>query len=155
MRGRLWTLAGERRLFGYRRPHVLLRREGHSVNHKKTQRIYLEEGLFMRKWKGRKKAGGAREPALSVVMLNAGWSVDFIHDQFAYGQRFCIFNFIDDVTKECLAAVVDTAISGCHVARELKTLIERHGKPGLIVSYHGTEFTSNAMLAWSEEAWVP
>jgi putative transposase len=61
---------------------------------------------------------------------------------------------IDDVTKECLAAVVDTSISGRRVARELTALIARRGKPGLIVSDHGTEFTSNAMLAWSEETGV-
>ena len=62
---------------------------------------------------------------------------------------------IDDGTKECLAAVVDTSISGRRVARELTTLIARRGKPGLIVSDHGTEFTSNAMLAWTEETGVP
>lgn len=155
LRERLRTLAGERRRFGYRRLHVLLRREGHSVNHKKTQRIYREEGLSVRKRKGRKKASGTRAPLLSVVMPNARWSVDFVHDQFAHGRRFRIFNVIDDVTKECLAAVVDTSISGRRVARELTTLIERRGKPGLIVSDHGTEFTSNAMLAWSENAGVP
>ena len=155
LRERLRTLAGQRRRFGYQRLHVLLRREGHSVNHKKTQRIYREEGLSVRKRKGRKKACGTRAPLLSVVMPNARWSVDFVHDQFAHGRRFRIFNVIDDVTKECLAAVVDTSISGRRVARELPTLIERRGKPGLIVSDHGTEFTSNAMLAWSEEAGVP
>jgi putative transposase len=61
----------------------------------------------------------------------------------------------DDVTKECLAAVVDTSISGRRVARGLTALIARRGKPRLIVSDHGTEFTSNAMLAWSEETGVP
>ncbi|MBB3571255.1 transposase InsO family protein [Rhizobium sp. BK491] len=45
----------------------------------------------------------------------------------------------------------DTSISGRRVARELTTLIERRGKPGMIVSDNGTEFTSNAILAWSTE----
>ena len=62
---------------------------------------------------------------------------------------------IDDVTKECLAAVVDTSISGRRVARELTALVARRGKPDLIVSDHRTEFTSNAMLAWSKETGVP
>ena len=88
-------------------------------------------------------------------MPNARWSVDFVHDQFADGRRFRVFNVVDDVTKECLAAVVDTSISGRRVARELTALVERRGKPSLIVSDHGTEFTSNAMLAWSEDAKVP
>ena len=159
LRERLRALASERRRFGYRRLHVLLRREGHVVNRKKTQRLYREEGLSVRKRRGRKRRGrkkatGTRAPLLTVAAPNARWSVDFVHDQFAQGRRFRIFNVIDDVTKECLAAVVDTSISGRRVARELTALIARRGRPGLIVSDHGTEFTSNAMLAWCEETGV-
>ena len=104
---------------------------------------------------GGRRRPGTRAPLLTVTRPNARWSVDFVHDQFAQGRRFRIFNVIDDVTKECLAAVVDTSISGRRVARELTALVEQHGKPDLIVSDHGTEFTSNAMLAWSEDAGVP
>ena len=154
LRERMRALAGERRRFGYRRLHVLLRREGLVMNRKKTQRLYREEGLSVRKRRGRKKATGTRAPLLTVAVPNARWSVDFVHDQFSHGRRFRIFNVIDDVTKECLAAVVDTSISGRRVARELTAVIARRGKPGLIVSDHGTEFTSNAMLAWTEEAGV-
>jgi len=154
LRERMRVLAGERRRFGYRRLHVLLRREGLVMNRKKTQRLYREEGLSVRKRRGRKKATGTRAPLLTVAVPNARWSVDFVHDQFAQGRRFRVFNVIDDVTKECLAAVVDTSISGRRVARELSAVIARRGKPGLIVSDHGTEFTSNAMLAWTEEAGV-
>ncbi len=82
---------------------------------------------------------------------NARWSLDFVHDQFACGRRFRILNIVDDVTRECLAAIPDTSISGRRVARELTTLIEQRGKPGMIVSDNGSEFTSNAMLAWAEE----
>jgi len=86
-----------------------------------------------------------------VTRPNARWSIDFVHDQFAHGRRFRILNVTDDVTKECLAAIPDTSISGKRVARELSAPVERRGKPGLIVSNHGAEFTSNAMLAWSGE----
>ena len=154
LRERMRALAGERRRFGYRRLHVLLRREGLVMNRKKTQRLYREEGLSVRKRRGRKKATGTRATLLTVAVPNARWSVDFVHDQFSHGRRFRIFNVIDDVTKECLAAVVDTSISGRRVARELTAVIARRGKPGLIGSDHGTEFTSNAMLAWTEEAGV-
>jgi putative transposase len=154
LRERLRELAGERRRFGYRRLHVLLRREDVVVNRKKVQRLYREEGLSVRRRKGRKKATGARAPILVEARPNARWSVDFVHDQFVHGRRFRIFNVIDDVTKECLAAVVDTSISGHRVARELTDLIERRGKPTLIVSDNGTEFTSNAMLAWTEKTGV-
>lgn len=154
LRLRLRELAGEQRRFGYRRLHVLLRHEGHVVNRKKTQRLYREEGLSVRRRRGRKRATGTRAPLLVETKPNARWSIDFVHDQFASGRRFRILNIIDDVTKECLAAIPDTSISGRRVARELAGIICWRGKPGMIVSDHGTEFTSNAMLAWTQAAGV-
>jgi len=147
LRARLRELGAERRRFGYRRLHVMLRQEGLVVNRKKTQRLYREEGLSVRCRRGRKRAAGTRAPLLTVASPNARWSIDFVHDQLADGRRIRILNVLDDVTKECLAAIPDTSISGKRVARELSALIERRGRPGLIVSDHGTEFTSNAMLA--------
>jgi len=85
---------------------------------------------------------------------NARWSLDFVHDQMASGQRFRVLNVIDDVTKQCLAAIPDTSISGRRVARELTTLVARYGKPKLIVSDNGTEFTSNGILLWAKQAGV-
>ena len=105
----------------------------------------------MRKRKGRKRAAGSRAPIPIEVRPNARWSVDFVHDQLSDGRRFRILNVIDDVTKECLAAIADTSISGRRVARELDAIVAWRGRPDLIVSDHGTEFTSNAMLAWSQE----
>jgi transposase InsO family protein len=122
------------RRFGYRRLHVILRRDGHVLNHKRTQRLYREEGLSVRRRRSRKRAIGTRAPLVTEALANARWSVDFVQDQFADGRRFRILNVIDDVTKESLAAVVDTSISGRRVARELTALIERRGKPGVIVS---------------------
>jgi putative transposase len=150
LRQRLRELAGEQRRFGYRRLHVLLRHEGHHLNRKKTQRLYREEGLSVRRRRGRKRALGIRAPIIMPTAPNARWSLDFVHDQFGSGRRFRILNVIDDVTKECLGAIPDTSISGKRVARELDEIIRRRGKPGLIVSDNGTEFTSNAMLAWTK-----
>jgi len=62
-----------------------------------------------------------------------------------------VLNIVDDVKRECLAAIPDTSISGRRVARELTDPISRRGKPWMIVSDHGTEFTSNAILAWSKD----
>src|SRR3979490_309690 len=87
---------------------------------------------------------------LRITSPIARWSLNFVHDQFACGRRFRILNVVDDVTQECLAAIPDTSISGRRVAHELTALIEQRGKPGMIVSDNGTEFTSNAMLAWAE-----
>ena len=77
-----------------------------------------------------------------------------MHDQMASGRRFRVLNVVDDVTRECLAAVPDTSISGRRVVRELTELIAQRGKPGMIVSDNGTELTSNAVLAWCGEIGV-
>ena len=105
------------------RPHVLLR-EGVRVNRKKTQRLYTEESLRVRRRKSRRRAVGARAPQPVAAQPNQRWSLDFVHDfglaslgmdQLVYGRRFRVLNVVDDVTRECLAAVVDTSISGRRV----------------------------------------
>ncbi len=78
-----------------------------------------------------------------IAQPNERWSLDFVHDQLVGGRRFRVLNVMDDVTRECLAAVVDTSISGRRVARELAQLVVAHGKPTTIVSDNGTELTSN------------
>ena len=148
LRSRLRELAGERRRFGYRRLHILLRKDGHGLNRKKTQRLYREEGLTVRRRKGRRKAVGVRAPPPVVALPNQRWSLDFVHDQFANGRRFRVLNIVDEVTRECLGAIPDTSISGKRVARELDALVARRGAPKMIVSDNGTEFTSNAVLGW-------
>jgi transposase InsO family protein len=152
LRQRLRDLANERRRFGYRRLHVLLRREGEPSGVNRIYRLYREEGLAVRRRRTRRKAVGTRAPILVEARANARWSLDFVHDQFSCGRRFRILNVVDDVTRECLGAIPDVSISGTRVARELTRIIERRGaKPGMIVSDHGTELTSNAILAWSAE----
>jgi putative transposase len=148
LRERMRALAETRRRFGYRRLHILLRQEGVVINRKRTQRVYRELGLTVRRRRGRKRAVGTRAPILAAAAPNARWSLDFVHDQLADGRRLRVLNVIDDATKRCLAAVVDTSISGRRVVRELTALVARHGKPDLVVSDNGTEFTSNAVLAW-------
>ena len=154
LRARLRELANERRRFGYRRLFILLRREGEASGVNRIHRLYREEGLCVRKRRTRRKAVGTRATILVEAKQNARWSLDFVHDQFANGRRFRILNVVDDVTKECLGAIPDTSISGKRVARELTAIIERRGKPSMIVSDNGTEFTCNAMLAWCRDSKV-
>ena len=154
LRGRLRELARQRRRFGYRRLHVLLLRDGVRINRKRTQRLYTEEGLTVRKRKSRRRAVGTRTPLPVLALSNERWSLDFVHDQLAGGRRFRVLNVMDDVTRECLAAVVDTSISGKRVARELAHLVAVHGKPTTIVSDNGTELTSDAVLSWAGEAGI-
>nr|WP_167493315.1 IS3 family transposase [Brevundimonas vancanneytii] len=154
LRERLRALAVERRRFGYRRLFVLLRREGEASGKNRIYRLYREEGLTVRKRRSRRRAIGTRAPILVEARPNARWSLDFVHDQFATGRRFRILNVVDDVTRECLAAIPDTSISGRRVARELTALISRRGRPAMIVSDNGTEFTSTAILAWAQDQGV-
>lgn len=149
LRSRLRALAHERRRFGYRRLFILLRRDGEASGKNRIYRLYREEGLSVRKRKGRRRATGTRAPIPVIARANARWSLDFVHDQMANGRRFRILNIVDDVTRECLASVADTSISGLRVVRELGAVMERRGRPGMIVSDNGTEFTSNAVLSWA------
>ena len=147
----LRDLGNECKRFGYRRLFVLLRNGGAPSGINRIYRLYREEGLTVRKRRARRRAVGTRAPILVEAVANARWSLDFVHDQLACGRRLRILNIVDDVTRECLAAIPDTSISGRRVARELTALIERRGKPGMIVSDNGTEFTSNALLAWAQD----
>ena len=116
LRERLRDLAHQRRRFGYRHLHILLRRDGITINRKKTQRLYREEGLTVRRRKGRKRVVGCRAPAPVAALPNQRWSLDFVHDQLPTGRRFRVFNVVDDVTRECLAAIcryVDFGQAGC------------------------------------------
>lgn len=148
IRERLRALAAERRRFGYRRLHILLGREGVRVNHKKLRRLYREEGLQVRRRGGRKRALGTRAPLTLPQGPNQRWSLDFVSDAFTDSRRFRILTVVDDFTRECLALVADTSLSGARVARELDAVIARRGKPERIVSDNGTELTSMAILQW-------
>lgn len=85
---------------------------------------------------------------------NQRWSLDFVSDALAEGRRFRILCVIDDFSRECLATVVDTSLSGHRVARELDRIAEMCGFPCLVVSDNSTELTSNAMLKWQEDRQV-
>lgn len=154
LRDRLKALAQERRRFGYRRLHVMLRREGHAVNKKRVQRIYREEKLTVRRRGGRKRAMGTRRPLEIPLVANQRWSLDFVSDQMTDGRRFRILTVIDNCTRECLGLVADTSLSGRRVARELDAIILRRGRPETIISDNGTEYTSNAILAWADDTGV-
>jgi putative transposase len=154
LRERLKALALERRRFGYRRLHVLLRREGEVVNKKRVQRIYREERLMVRRRRGRKRAIGTRRPMEIPLAANQRWSLDFVSDQMTDGRRFRILTVIDNCTRECLALVADTSLSGRRVAHELDAIIGQRGRPDTIVSDNGTEYTSNAILGWADDTGV-
>ena len=86
--------------------------------------------MTFRKRKARRKAIGTRAPIFIEARANARWSLDFVQDQFACGRRLQVLNVVDDVTREWLAAIPNTSISGCRVAQERTHLIERRGRRG-------------------------
>jgi putative transposase len=107
--------------------------------------------LLVRRRGGRKLAIGTRAPMTLPLMPNQRWSLDFVSDQLTDGRRFRIMTVVDDCTRECLALIADTSLSGARVARELATLFDARGKPATVVSDNGTEFTSNAILKFVDD----
>jgi putative transposase len=119
------------------------------VNHKRLFRLYREERLMVRRRGGRKRALGTRAPMLAPQLPNERWSL--VADQFIDGRRMRILVVVDDCSRECLALIPDTSISGIRVARELNRLVADRGKSKMIVSDNGTELTSNAIQQWADD----
>ena len=117
LREAMKAVAGERRRFGYRRIHVMLRRQGIVMNHKKLRRLYREEKLQVRRRGGRKRALGTRRPMLVPDRVNVRWSLDFVSDAFTDGRRFRVLAVVDDFSRECLALVAEASLSGRRLYR--------------------------------------
>jgi putative transposase len=151
----LKLLAAKRPRFGVPRLTVLLRQEFGTVNHKRVERIYREEGLQLPRKRGKKRGVNKRDVALFVPSEpNERWSMDFMSDSLCDGRRFRVLTVVDDFTRECVAIEVDTGITGERVIRTLEWLKETRGLPGMLVMDNGPEFTSKAMLAWCKPAGV-
>ena len=151
---RIGQIAFEKRRFGYRRIHRTLKREGYRINHKKVFRIYQDLKLKVQRRKSRKRALGIRSVREVIHMPNECWSLDFVHDTLYNGRKIRLLTIIDEFTRECIDIVVDTGIGGERVKRELERLIELKGVPKKIRSDNGTEFTSNAILEWTQKTGV-
>jgi len=149
LRKRIKELAEKRRRFGCRRLHVLLKREGLVVNHKKTERIYREEKLSLRIRRRKKLASQCRVELPKAERPNQLWSMDFMQDALYNGRRFRLLTMIDTYTKECLKIEVDTSIGGQRVAMVLSRITAIRGLPENIVVDNGPEFVSNALDAWA------
>lgn len=154
LKDKIISIARERKRFGYRRIHIMLKKEGVRVNHKRVYRLYSESGLKVLKRGGRKRALGSRLPIRSLNSPNERWSLDFVSDALADGRRIRILTIVDDFTRECLKMVVDTSLNSKRVIRELSSLLVNKGIPKAIISDNGTEFTSHAVLKWSQERGV-
>lgn len=110
IRTRMREIAAMRRRFGYQRIGLMLERECIVMNQKKLRRLYREEGLAVKRRRGRKRATGTREPMPVPDGPSKRWSLDFVSDVFGPAHRFRMLNVIDDYTRECLALVADTSL---------------------------------------------
>ena len=149
VRLRLKELAEQRRRFGCHRLHVILKREGLVINHKRTERIYREEGLSLRLKRRKKKIAMIRVKLPEPKRVNQRWSMDFVSDSLCTGRRFRALTILDDFSRECLAIEVDTSIGGARVVSVLERLAELRGLPEVITVDNGPEFAGKAMDEWA------
>ena len=151
LRGRLRELAAQRRRFGYRRLHVLLRREGLVVHHKRGERLYRDrdEGLTVRRRARKRVATAERAPLLLPTAPNEQWRLDFVSDARSWGRRIRLLAVVDTVTREALAIEVDTSLPGERVVRVLDRLATERGVPNAIVLDNGPELTGRALDQWA------
>jgi putative transposase len=148
---RIKAIAAERPRFGYKRIHILLRREGLAVNHKRVYRLYRQENLAVRRRKRRRYTAMPRVVPGVPTRKNERWSMDFVSDSLADGRSFRVFNVVDDFTRECLASIVDLSLPGGRVARELESIVLARGAPRALLCDNGPEFTSKALDQWAYE----
>ena len=149
LRQRLREPADERKRFGSPRLHIMLRREGLVINHKRTERLYREEGLALRRKRRRKGAAGLRVMMPSPDGPNQRWSMDFVSDSIVTGRRFRALAIIDDYSRECPAIEVDTSLGGRRVVSVLERLAETRGLPEVITTDNGPEFAGRAPDEWA------
>jgi len=146
---RLRELASERPRFGYRRLHVLLRREGQTVGRKRVYRLYKAAGLTVRRRTRRKLRASRPLPIIVLERPNQRWSMDFVHDYLADGRKLRTFNVVDAFTRECLAIEVDFSLPSARVIRVLDKLVWQYGLPESLRVDNGPEFISTAMDRWA------
>ena len=149
LRTRLRELAGQRKRFGSPMLHIILKREKLVVNHKRTERIYKEEGLALRRKRRRKAAAGARMVIPTPERPNQKWSMDFVTDSTVTGRRFRALTIIDDYSRECPAIEVDTSLGGARVVNVLERLAASRGLPEVITVDNGPEFAGKVLDEWA------
>ena len=146
---RLLELAEERPRFGYRRLHRMLRREKWVVNHKRVYRLYREEGLAMRRRRGKRFRAEARVPLALPTRTNQMWTMDFTRDSLASGRKFRTLNLMDGFTREALGIEVDTSLPGLRVVQVLERVTQERGLPEAIQVDNGPEFVSRVVDQWA------
>jgi len=150
MRLRMHEIAQPRIRYGYRRVHIMLKREGWSGGRNLVYRLYREEGLVLRRRRPRRrKTAVNREARHRVQGLNQAWSLDFVHDQLSNGQSFRALTIIDIYSREALAIEVGQRLRGEHVVVVLNRLVQQRGAPRYLFADNGAEFTGQLVDLWA------
>ena len=136
--------------WGYRRIHILLKREGWQVNHKRVYRLYTQEGLTLRRKRPKRHVSSVKRVIRPLALTpNHSWSMDFMADTLFDGRKLRLLTIVDNFTRESLAIEPGQYFKGEQVAEVLSRLIRERGKPESIWVDNGTEFTSRAMDQWA------
>jgi len=149
LREKIVTLAQRHKRYGAGMIYLKLRQAGHLVNHKRVDRLYGLEKLHVRRRRRKKIPVGDRQPLARPAAANEVWSMDFVFDRVASGRSIKCLTVVDDATHEAVAVVPEHSISGDHLTRILDQVCAQRGKPGVIRSDNGAEFTGKAMLNWA------
>ncbi len=148
LRMRLKELAARVR-YGYRRLHILLRREGWVVNHKRTYRLYRDEGLSIRsKLLKHKRAWRYRQGRPAIGGPNEVWAMDFMSDGLFDGRPFRILTVVDCHTREALSLTPRANFRALKVVEALDALVRLRGRPRSLRVDNGPEFAGRMLDQW-------
>jgi len=146
---RMKELIGQQSTIGCEMMHEILKRERFVKNHKRTERIYQEQGFSLKVRKRKRRISQIRLKLPQATRPNQRWSMDFMQVALSNGRRFRLLCIIDQFTKECLLIIADFSISGTRVTRELDWLLLTYGKPEAITVDNGPEFAGIALDRWA------
>jgi transposase InsO family protein len=149
LRERIVTLAQRHKRYGAGMIYLKLRQAGHRVNHKRVDRLYGLAQLQVRRRRRKKIPLGERQALVRPGSANEVWSMDFVFDRVASGRSIKCLTVVDDATHEAVAVAPEHSISGNHLTRILDQVCAQRGKPVVIRSDNGAEFTGKAMLNWA------
>ena len=149
LRARIVALAQRHRRYGVGMIHLKLRQAGELVNYKRVERLYRLEKLHIRRRRRKKIPVADRQPLIRPGRANEVWSMDFVFDRIGSGRMLKLLVITDDATHEAVAIVPEHTIGGDHLTRILDGICSQRGKPAVIRSDNGPEFTGKAMLTWA------
>jgi putative transposase len=152
---RIKEIAETRVRYGYRRIHVLLRREGSQVNAKRIYRLYKGLNLQLRnKTPKRRVKAKLRDDRRPAVRANETWAMDFVHDQLATGRKLRVLTMVDTFTRFSPAIEPRFSFRAADVVEVLERVGREHGFPKAIRVDQGTEFVSRDLDLWAYQRGV-